>query len=153
MNLKNWIGKKIKINYNNMPKGPASLTYGDKIISASTYLTGGFVGFIWIILAYISKKNLKSFVRFHAYQSIFLSILSYLLTIIISILLAFLKIIPFIGTLVLALVFYLAQMPIILGYSLFSLIVGIIVLYLVTTALAGKYSELPWVSDTVKKLM
>ena len=138
------------MNYGNTQ---TNLTYGDRIISALSYLTGGFVGFIWIILSYISKKNLKSFVRFHAYQSIFISILCYLCTTIIGILLAFLKIIPFIGTLVLALVFYIAQMPVILGYSLLSMVIGGIILYLVITSLMGRFSELPWISDTVKKLM
>lgn len=136
------------MNYNNMQRAN-TLTYGDRIISALTYLSGGFIGFLWLIFLYIKKQGVKPFVRFHIYQSIFISILYQVFMIVAGILLSFLKIIPIIG----AIVFYIAQMTIILGYSLPGLFISAVVLYLVLTAIAGKYSQLPWVSDTVRKLM
>jgi len=128
-------------------------TTGDRAISVLSYLSAGFVGFVWIILAHLSKKNLKPFVKFHVYQSIFISILLFIVTKLAAIIVGILSIIPIIGTIAINLVFFLAQMPLLFGYSLLNFIVLLITCYLIYTAIVGKISEIPWVSDTVKRLM
>jgi len=129
------------------------LTVGDKIISALSYLTAGMIGFIWIMISQVSKKSLKPFVKYHAYQSIFISIIYYIFSILIGIILAFLKIIPFVGGFALAIVFYLAQWPVFFGFSILHSAMLLILFYLIYSALIGKYAELPWVSDNVKNLV
>lgn len=141
-------------NYNVRQLNP-SPGMGDKIISAASYLTGGLVGFVMIILSFITKSNLRSFVKFHAYQSIFISVCAYVIKLVLEILLSVLSIIPFIGKLVLAVVFYVAQMPIpiLLGMSLLQFGIALAITYLVVTTFMGKYSEIPWISDNIKRMM
>ena len=125
----------------------------ERVISALSYLTAGLVGFIWLIFTYVTGKPPRPFIKFHVFQSIFISILYYLAGIIFGILFSFLKIIPFIGTLMLNLVYYIAQQPIVLGYSILHFVIILIMVYLIITALQGKYSRLPWVSDTIKQMV
>lgn len=124
----------------------------DKIISGLTYPTCGLVGFIWIIITHIRRDRLSSFTRFHAFQSIFIYILLYLFGIIFNILVGFAQIMPVIGSVVENINLFLTKWPIILGYSLtkFSLIA--LTLYLSIFAFMGRYGEVPWISDTVRRM-
>ena len=140
-------------NYNNVRQLKPTPLIGERIIAAASYMTAGLVGFIWIILSHISGKTLKPFVKFHAFQSIFISILLYVAQLIVSIFISVLSFIPFINKLVLALVFYIAQMPVVMKMSLLHLAIFGIAVYLIATSLLGRFSELPWVSDTIKKMI
>ena len=46
----------------------------EKVISALTYLSAGFVGFVWIIIMAVRRTYPSKFVMFHIMQSIFLSL-------------------------------------------------------------------------------
>ena len=63
----------------------------EKIISALSYLTAGVVGFIWLILGAILKLGLRPFLRYHIYQSIFLSFLFFIASIALSLILGILS--------------------------------------------------------------
>ena len=53
----------------------------EKILSALSYITAGGVGFVWLIIAAVTKKIVRPFLMYHIMQSIFISILFCLLTI------------------------------------------------------------------------
>jgi len=126
----------------------------DRGISAVSYLTMGFVGFIWLIICYISGRPPMSFVKYHIIQSIFISIIIYLIKIIASILLGFIGIIPFIGALVNNIVYYFVFYPTMLfGLSIIQLALFMMIIYLAVTSFMGKYTIVPWVSDNVKRLV
>lgn len=126
----------------------------DKIMSASSYLTMGFTGFIWMIICYIAGKPPMPFVKYHIIQSIFVSILLYIINILSHILLGIIGVIPFIGNLINNLVFYFASYPtMLLGMSILQLILSMLIIYLAATSFMGKYTVIPWVSDNIRRMV
>ena len=72
----------------------------ERIVAALSYLTMGFAGFIWLILGLFTKANLRHFMQYHIFQSIFISIAFVLLSYIISFLSNILSVIHFINNIV-----------------------------------------------------
>ena len=126
---------------------------GEKIISAATYLTTGIVGFVWIIISQVSGSKIKPFLRFHIFQSIFLSILFYIGNLILNILVGIVVKIPLIGSMIYSIYFYIFDLKLIFGYSIVDTFVFAIIIYLVISSLTGKEGKLPWVSDIVKGML
>lgn len=124
----------------------------DKIVSGLTYLTSGLVGFVWLIVSHIRRQPLSSFTRFHIFQSIFIFIILYLMGLVFNILLAFVQIMPFIGPLTVNIVYYLKDFPLILGFSLVNFSIIALSLYLSVCGFTGKEGEVPWVSDTIRRM-
>ena len=119
----------------------------ERILSALTYFTVGGVGFIWLIIATIFKKNVTQFLRYHIFQSIFISITYYLISVLANLLYVILYKIPIIN----AIPFFLnAPIPVFFGLSIIQCITTSIILYLAITSFMGMYSYLPWVSDIIK---
>lgn len=118
----------------------------EKIIACATYLTAGGAGVIWLIIAALMKKQVTVFLRYHIFQSIFLSILFYLVSVFLNLIFIILYRIPFIG----AIPYYLnVPLPFAFGLSIFQIFTTLIILYLAITAFMGYYSYLPWVSDVI----
>lgn len=115
----------------------------ERILSAASYMTAGGVGFVWLVIAALSRKTVTKFLMYHILQSIFLSILFVMLSFLGEILykIPLINVIP-----------YLLSMPIslFLGLSLIQLFTTIIILYLAITSGMGYYSYLPWVSSIIK---
>ena len=125
----------------------------EKLICGFSYLSMGFVGFIWLIISYVTGHGSpKNFVRFHIFQSIFISVIVYLFKIVAGILLAFITIIPFIGNLVQAVVFYTAQYPLIFSFSILQFALIALIVYLAVFSFLGKDAEVPWVSENIRKI-
>ncbi len=120
----------------------------ERIIAAASYLTMGFVGFVWLIIAVFTKKVLRPFLRYHVYQSIFLSIIYFLLSTFISLLFGILGYIPFLRRLVGMIAFFF-NVPIFGHLSLISALILMLILYLAISAFMEKYSYIPWVSDVI----
>ncbi len=124
----------------------------DKIISGLTYLTFGVAGFIWIIISHIRRDRLSGFLRFSIFQSIFISILLFLIGMILNILLGVFQIMPVIGSKAVNIAYFLQDAPVILGQSTINAAKIGLFLYLSVFAFMGKYGEVPWVSDTVRRM-
>lgn len=123
----------------------------EKIISAATYLTVGGAGFVWLIIAAVMKKTVRPFLMYHIFQSIFLSILFFLISMFANMLLIILLKIPFINLLVGKLVYYaIVPIPLLINLSFIQTITTSVILYLAVTAFMGYYSYIPWVSDIIK---
>lgn len=121
----------------------------EKIIAALSYLTSGLIGFIWLILGAVLKLGIRPFLLYHIYQSIFLSVLFFIVQLGLKIILDILSAIPLIGQLVSTLTF-LFTTSIFGGFSIINLVLLSIVIYLTITSLMGKYSYLPWVSNIIR---
>ena len=121
----------------------------ERIIAALSYLTSGLIGFVWLILGVILKLRVRPFLLYHIYQSIFLSILFFIVSFALKLVLDILSIIPLIGQLISTVTFLLTA-SIFGEYSIINIILLIIMLYLALTSLMGKYSYLPWVSNIIK---
>lgn len=118
----------------------------EKIISAASYITAGGAGFVWLIIAAILKRHVTPFLLYHILQSIFLSILYFLIATFAELIYVILYRIPVINAIP-----YLANMPIPLfyGLSIIQVFTTTIILYLAITAGMGLYSYIPWVSDII----
>lgn len=121
----------------------------EKIIAALSYLTMGFVGFIWLLIGFFTKSNLRPFLKYHIFQSIFISFAYLIISLVLGMIMNILSIIPLVNQLVLQFTFYL-NAPLLFGFSIIQILVNIVILYLAITSLQGRYSYIPWVSDIIK---
>lgn len=121
----------------------------EKVIAALSYVTMGAVGFIWLLIGAFTKSHLKSYLKYHIFQSIFLSIAYFLFCWFLEHILSLLSFIPFVNQLILQFTFYLSA-PLIFGISVIQLLIDMAILYLVITSLEGQYSYIPWISDIIK---
>ena len=136
--------------YNNSYRlNPDKPYFMEKLVSALSYLTMGFVGFIYLVIVILTKKNLKPFLKYHIFQSIFISIGYYLLTIFIGLVCNILLFIPLINKITTMILYY-TTINIIFGCSIIGLFVYAVLFYLVITSFQGKYSYIPCVSDIIK---
>lgn len=121
----------------------------EKIIAALTYITFGFAGFLWLLLGIFTRNNVRPYLKYHIFQSIFLSIAYFLLSYFIGMIMSILSFIPFVNQLVLQFTYYL-NAPFIFGFSIIQSIIYGVIIYLVVTSFQGQFSYLPWVSDIIK---
>lgn len=120
----------------------------ERLIAATTYLSMGMVGFVWLIFCAITKNNLRPFLKYHIFQSFFLIMALFLFNIFVSFIVSILGVIPFINMLVYKILFFFTA-PIIVGLSISSLVILALMVYLVFTSLQGKYSYIPWISNII----
>ena len=125
-----------------MPNKPYAI---ERLLSAASYLTAGFVGFIWLIIAALLKKQVRPFLMYHIMQSIFISIAFFLVSQLAGLVYVILYKIPVINAIP-----YLLNMPMVAGLSVIQLFTTTIILYLTITSGMGLYSYLPWISDIIK---
>ena len=120
----------------------------ERILSAATYLTAGGVGFVWLIIAAFLKKHVTPFLMYHILQSIFLSILFFLVSILGELLFVILYRIPFVNAIP-----YLLAMPVpfLFNLSIVQAFTTLVILYLAITSFVGYYSYIPWVSDIINR--
>ena len=120
----------------------------ERILSASSYLTAGLVGFIWILIAAFLKKGISQFLRYHIYMSLFLTMAYFILTQLCELIYIILYRIPLINAIP-----YFINMPIPLffGLSIIQAVTTVIILYLAITSFMGQFSYFPWASDIMNK--
>ena len=119
----------------------------ERILSFSTYLTAGGVGCVWLIIAALLKKRVTKFLMYHIFQSIFISILFFLIYNLLGFVSIILYKIPVINVIP-----YLINLPIsfLFNLSIIQACTTFIILYLAITSGLGYYSYLPWVSNIIK---
>lgn len=119
----------------------------ERILSFATYITAGGVGFVWLIIAAFMKKQVTKFLMYHILQSIFISILFFLIYTILGFISIILYKIPVIN-----IIPYLLNAPIsiLFNLSFIQVCTTTLLLYLAVMAGLGYYSYLPWVSDIIK---
>ena len=139
--------------YRNYSPNTSYASMPERIFSGLSCLTYGLVGFVWIIISHIRNRSLSSFARFHIFQSIFVFISIYVASIIFNILFGFVQIMPFIGSFFVDLKYFLTGYPLIFGMSMTSFLVQGLAIYMAVFAFRGKYAELPWFSDTVRRML
>lgn len=120
----------------------------EKIVAALSYLTMGMVGFIWLLIGLFTKARLKTFLQFHIFQSIFISLAFAVISILVGWLSNLFSIIPFINKVV-AQITFLLNMPLLFSYSFIQIILYSFIFYLAIQAFRGKYSYIPWISEII----
>ncbi len=120
----------------------------ERILSAATYLTAGGVGFIWLIIAAVLRKHITPFLMYHILQSIFLSILFFLISILGELIYIILYRIPVINSIP----YWLSlPLPFVFNLSIVQAFTTLVILYLAITSFMGLYSYIPWVSDIIRQ--
>ena len=132
---------------NNIP------TMSERIIAVLSYVTSGIVGIIWLLLATITKSNLKPFLKDHIMQSIFLMLLYYLAAHLLIFILNILAYVPFFNAIISTLNFFLNISLVNLGpfhMSIINIFIFLFIIYLSIGTLRGRYVYIPWVSNVIK---
>lgn len=122
----------------------------ERIVSALSYLTAGMIGFIWLILGVLTKSGLRPFMKYHIFQSIFLSMGYFLLLVIIEQVSIVINFVPVVRNIFSMLTFPLV-IPIIFGLSIVQILIYTLLFYLALTSFMGRYSYLPWISEIINK--
>ena len=128
-----------------------NITILDRLISVLSYFTFGMFSIIWIIFANVTKKRISSFLNFNLYQSIFISIILYILSLIYSIAINFIKMIPFVGKFANSFDLFFNNTPIYSSFTISGLLVTLFVFYLAIVSLIGIKPKIPLVSDIIKE--
>ncbi len=123
----------------------------ERFVVITSYYTFGLTGLIWLVVSYLLFKSpLSGFCSYHIYQSIFISILLAVFTMLVDMIFNLTVKIPFIGDFIGLINTYLFNLPIFYTFSLFHLILFVIISYLSLGALLGKFSYFPFISDVIK---
>lgn len=96
------------------------------------------------------KKDMKPFLKYHIFQSIFIAFALWLILTGLGYAMNILSYIPIVKN-ILGMITFFLNTPLLLGFSVITLIYTFFVLYLIISALAGKDSYVPWVSDIIKE--
>lgn len=124
-------------------------TITDRVVSVLSYYTFGIFSIIWIIFANVTKKRISPFLSFNLYQSIFVSVCLAVVSLIYSIAINFISVIPFIGNLAKSFDLFFNQTPLYFTFSISGLLVTILATYLAIMSLLGKKPYLPVISDII----
>ena len=122
----------------------------ERIVVSLSYLTMGVIGFIWLILGAFTKSQSSDFVRYHIFQSIFISILLFILNVLFGIINDVLSVIPFIKVLTQQ-IYYLFNAPMFMNYSIIQMVMYLFIAYLMITSALGIYTYVPFVSDIISQ--
>lgn len=120
----------------------------DRIISFLSYITAGWGGMIMLVVMYFRKKTPSHFLRYNAMQSIFISLLYFIIAMGLGLILKFLSYIPFINYLVAQIAFFFNR-PLLLDYSLIQLFTTGLIAYLAISSLLGIYPRVYWISKNI----
>ena len=119
----------------------------ERLIAVASYLTVGGAGFVWLIIAAFMRKQVTPFLMYHIMQSIFLSILFFLISVLGNLILVIIYRIPIINLIPVLLN---SPIPFLYQLSIVQLLTTTVILYLAITSGMGYYSYIPWVSDIIK---
>ena len=122
----------------------------DRILSALFYCTAGFLGLIYLIFAYLTKRTISDFMLFNIYQSLFISIFMYILSFVYGIFVNIMSVLPFAGKFVILADSYIFKEPLIFGCTLAGIVLLILTFYLITNCMIYKKPYIPFVSDIIK---
>ena len=129
-----------------MRSGGIGVQLIERIISALSYLTFGMAGVVWIIVCYVTKNQMSSFCSYNIYQSIFFAVFIYILSLFCSIVMGLLSAVPFLGKLINDFAMFFAGTLIYFCYSLWVLVVFLVICYLAIFSFFVRYPYLPFIS-------
>ena len=124
----------------------------EKLGTTVAYLTLGIWGFIWLLISQKNYYDQKTFIRFHCFQSIFIGILYMFvpqgLTILFSLVVQIIGLIP--GTLFITNAIHVLHgiLQSVIHYGSLVLII-----YCVIFCLFGKYTNIPWISQMINRML
>lgn len=130
----------------------------EKIISVLSYLTMGIVGVLWIIIGYISKKNLRYFLMYNICQSMIISVFLAIFKLLFDIIMSLLSVVHILDY-VTAIFNYLITIKIIriyplgISFTILELAVFIFLIYICIGIVFGRIFYIPLLTNFMKKVM
>ena len=121
----------------------------DRSICAATYLTGGTVGFVWLIYCSVQEKTISKFIRYHAIQSILLGVLVILVNEVIQYFYNFIHFLPFIGGILANIFGLFTTYPLLGGCSIYQLALLTFMMYMTLTSFQGQFTRIPWITEKI----
>lgn len=128
----------------------------EKIISILSYMSMGMIGLIWIIIAYLMKRNLRYFLMYNIVQSMLISLICAILFYAIGLILRIIALIPFLEFITAIFnLFISVKIVSILGFSftIFQLIITTLLLYIIVGVLLGRIFYVPVLTNLMNKAM
>ncbi len=132
---------------NGTKRSGVSLT--DRIVSVLAYYTCGIFSIIWLIFANVTNRSITPFLSFNLYQAIFLSVALAVISLIYSIAVNILSVVPFVGALVEKFVVFFNQTPLYFGFTISGFIVTLLLSYLAIMSLLERRPYLPLISNII----
>ena len=127
-----------------------NISLTDKIVSVLTYYTFGIFGLIWLVYAYLAKKSINSFCMFNIYQSIFISVMLYIISLLWGIAIGFISVVPLIGKFMVSLDIFINQTPMYFSFTLSGFVLMVFLSYLAVLSFLGKKPFIPYVSNVIR---
>lgn len=125
------------------------ISASDRVISVLCYYTFGIFSIIWIVFANMTKKTMSPFLVFNLYQAIFISVVLAVISLVYSIAINFISVIPVIGNFAKWFDVFFNGTPLYFSFTISGLIITLLVTYLSAFALLGKKPYIPVVSEIV----
>ena len=120
----------------------------EKFVAILSYINP-LIGFIVIIISAIMKKDMRPFLKYHVFQSIFLAFTLWIIASGLTLLMNIVSYIPIVKNIVSMITFFL-NTPIIAHLSVIQCGYLLLVIYLIIGVLRNSDSFVPWVSNIIK---
>ncbi len=120
----------------------------EKIIAILSYIMPLF-GFVVVIVSALIKSDLKPFMKYHIFQSIFIAFALWLIITGLTFAMNLVSYVPFVKNIVSMITFFL-NTPLFFGFSVVTFVYLLFVLYLILGVLRSSDSYVPFVSDIIK---
>ena len=120
----------------------------DRLVSFLSYISAGWFGMIYCIVLFVGKKMPSMFVRYNVFQSIFISLLYFVLSFGFGLLLKFLSYIPFLNYIVATITFQFNR-PVFFDYSFIQTFMIGLTIYMAVISILGRRPRVFWVSKII----
>ena len=120
----------------------------EKLIAVLSYIFP-LIGFVVIFTSALMRKDMKPFLKYHIFQSIFIAFALWLVISGLTLAMNFISYIPGVKNIVSIVTFFL-NTPLFFGFSVVTFAYLIFVLYLILGVLRSSDSYVPWVSNIIK---
>ena len=120
----------------------------EKLVAGASYIFP-LVGFVFVIITALLKKDMKEFLKYHIFQSIFIAFTLWIVVSGLGFLMKFVSYIPGVKNVVGIITFFL-NTPLFYGFSIITFLYFLFVIYLIIGVLRGSDSYVPWISDVIK---
>ncbi len=120
----------------------------EKLVASASYIFP-LVGFVFVIITALLKKDMKAFLKYHIFQSIFIAFTLWIVVSGLGFLMKFVSYIPGVKNVVGIITFFL-NTPLFYGFSIITFLYFLFVIYLINGVLRGSDSYVPWISDVIK---
>lgn len=124
------------------------VSISDRIFSALSYVSMGWIGFLYCIFLIFNKKRISYFLKFNVFQTLFMSILFFILSVVFGYTFKLLSMVPFVQ-IIISWIQLLLFKPMIFQYSLLQAFLLGIIGYGFIYSILGKFPRIYWISKII----